>query len=196
MKQRKILLSFAVGVLALAGCSAQGSQTAGDPSDGATPSSSPSTVDVSPIGLTEQEQQNAALVTNFFTQVFVDGEYRQAADRFLSEDYIQHSPEVAGGAEGFISGMGGFLDATPELSVSVKRVLAEGDLVLVHSHMVNAPGEQGSAVMDIFRVEDDVIAEHWDAVQAVPAESANGHTMFDGTTTVEERSESEQDANT
>jgi predicted SnoaL-like aldol condensation-catalyzing enzyme len=62
--------------------------------------------------------------------------------------------------------------------VEPKRVIAEGDLVAVHSHYVDAPGERGRAVLDLFRVRDGKIVEHWDAAQDVPESSANGNTMF------------------
>ncbi|WP_420711947.1 nuclear transport factor 2 family protein [Streptomyces sp. MMG1533] len=64
------------------------------------------------------------------------------------------------------------------VSVTPKRVIAEGDLVAVQSHCVNTPGERGRAVIDRFRVRDGKIVEHWDAMQDVPETSANDNTMF------------------
>ena len=63
-------------------------------------------------------------------------------------------------------------------TVGTFRVVAEGDLVAVHSHYVNAPGERGQAVVDLFRVRNGKIVEHWDVLQDVPATSANDNTMF------------------
>jgi predicted SnoaL-like aldol condensation-catalyzing enzyme len=57
-------------------------------------------------------------------------------------------------------------------------VIAEGDLVAVHSHLVPAPGERGHATIGLFRVRDGKIVEHWGASQAVPESSANDNTMF------------------
>ncbi|KPI04015.1 hypothetical protein OK074_4794 [Actinobacteria bacterium OK074] len=73
-------------------------------------------------------------------------------DRFVRADYIQHNPLAPDGAE--------------------------GDLVAVHSHYVNAPGERGQSVVDLFRVQGGKIVEHWDVLQDVPATSANDNTMF------------------
>ncbi|MGO2660041.1 nuclear transport factor 2 family protein [Mycetocola reblochoni] len=162
---------IAAGLLTLAGCSASGAGTA-------TTSSAPEGAGEA----SEQTTANAELVTDFVTQAFVDRDYRAAAERYLDDDYIQHSPAVPGGADGFVEGIGSYLDSVPELRVDIARVVAEGELVLVQSHMVPGPGARGSAVMDIFRVSDGRIAEHWDAVQEVPEDSANGHTMVDGTT--------------
>jgi hypothetical protein len=57
-------------------------------------------------------------------------------------------------------------------------MVAEGDLVVVHSHLTLKPGDRGSAVVDIFRIENGKIAEHWDVLQEVPEKSANHNTMF------------------
>ncbi|MGW0472359.1 nuclear transport factor 2 family protein [Streptomyces coeruleorubidus] len=59
-----------------------------------------------------------------------------------------------------------------------KRIIAEGDLVAVHSHCNDTPGERGRAVLDLFRARDGKIVEHGDAAQDVPETSANDHTMF------------------
>ena len=67
----------------------------------------------------------------------------------------------------------------PLLTVERKRVVAEGDLVAIHAHYRTSPEDRGQSVVDIFRVRwDGKIVEHWDAVQDVPATSANDNTMF------------------
>ncbi|HEY5620041.1 MAG TPA: nuclear transport factor 2 family protein [Candidatus Bathyarchaeia archaeon] len=66
----------------------------------------------------------------------------------------------------------------PSLRFDLKRIIAEGDLVTTHSHMTLDPTDHGSAVMDIFRVENGKIVEHWDVSQQIPAQSANNNTMF------------------
>ena len=57
-------------------------------------------------------------------------------------------------------------------------MIADGDLVVLHVHSTQNAQDRGEAVVDIFRVEQGKIVEHWDAVQSVPAESANSNTMF------------------
>jgi predicted SnoaL-like aldol condensation-catalyzing enzyme len=57
-------------------------------------------------------------------------------------------------------------------------VIAEGDLVAVHHHFQAAAGDLGFAVVDFFRVRVGKVVEHWDAIQPVPATSANANTMF------------------
>ena len=61
---------------------------------------------------------------------------------------------------------------------TIKRVVAEGDLVVLHVHSTQNAQDGGEAVVDIFRVEQGKIVEHWDVIQTIPAESANRNTMF------------------
>lgn len=60
----------------------------------------------------------------------------------------------------------------------IVRVIGEGDLVVLHIKNYNWPGKNGGAVVDIFRVENGKIVEHWDVVQAIPDNPANDNTMF------------------
>jgi predicted SnoaL-like aldol condensation-catalyzing enzyme len=96
----------------------------------------------------------------------------------VSPDYHEHSPTIADGMAGLKAGLRASFGTFPQLSVESKRVLAEGDLVAVHSHYVDTPGERGRAVIDLFRVRDGKIVEHWDASQDVPEAAANDNTMF------------------
>jgi predicted SnoaL-like aldol condensation-catalyzing enzyme len=99
-------------------------------------------------------------------------------DRFVRPDYIQHNPLAPDGTAA-LKNLGTALHRQfPHAEYGVKRVIAEGDLVLVHSHVVLTPGTRGNAVVDIFRFQDGKIAEHWDTVQNVPATTVNGNDMF------------------
>ncbi|WP_367666980.1 hypothetical protein [Streptomyces sp. DG2A-72] len=57
-------------------------------------------------------------------------------------------------------------------------MIAQGDLVAIHQHFVEAPGARGQAIVDLFRVRNGKIVEHWDVIQAVPETSANDNTTF------------------
>ncbi|GAA4043753.1 nuclear transport factor 2 family protein [Streptomyces shaanxiensis] len=120
---------------------------------------------------------NKQLVTKAFDQLLVQKDL-SAIDRYWGTEYHQHNPNIADGVEGVKSGLGGYFEAFPQLKVTPKRVIAEGDLVAVHSHYVNAPGERGQAIVDLFRVRNGKIVEHWDVIQDVPATSANDNGMF------------------
>ncbi|MGW2568614.1 nuclear transport factor 2 family protein [Streptomyces sp. NPDC001537] len=120
---------------------------------------------------------NKKLVTAAFGQLLVQKDL-SAIDRYWGPEYDQHNPNIADGVAGVKSGLGAYFKQFPQLTVTPKRVIAEGDLVAVHSHYVNAPGERGQAVVDLFRVRAGRIVEHWDVLQDVPATSANDNGMF------------------
>lgn len=121
--------------------------------------------------------RNKKLVTAYYDQVLVRKDL-SGVDTYVAGDYYQHNPDIEDGAEGAKAGLGWFFQQFPQLTFTPKRVIAEGDLVAVHSHFVPAPGERGSAVVDLFRVRNGKIVEHWDVIQAVPETSANDNTMF------------------
>ncbi|MFI5799953.1 ester cyclase [Streptomyces sp. NPDC051677] len=120
---------------------------------------------------------NKAMVVHFFDQLFNHGNLA-VIDRFVRPDYIQHHPNSPDGRDALRQYVTGLRAAHPELHVTVERALAEGDLVLLHSNSVSEPGTKGQAVVDVFRVQDGKIAEHWDVTQPVPDTSVSGNDMF------------------
>ena len=126
-----------------------------------------------------QNQSDAkSLVVDFFDLAFTKREAAQAAERYLGAEYKQHNPTAPDGREVFPDLIGGLFGQAPEASFHLKRAIAEDDLVVLHYHLKMFPDDLGQAVVDIFRVEDGRIVEHWDVMQAVPAESANTNGMF------------------
>lgn len=121
------------------------------------------------------------IVTAFFDLAFVQRKPTEAARKYISPDqYIQHNPGGADGRASFIEGFAAYVQKT-SYRCDIKRVIAEGALVVVHNHCKENPADandQGSAVVDIFRVEKGLIVEHWDVEQAVPAQAKNRNTMF------------------
>jgi predicted SnoaL-like aldol condensation-catalyzing enzyme len=79
-------------------------------------------------------------------------------------------------------GLRGFVDdlkrAFPQLHAEVKAIFADGDYIIGHVHGVRVPGQRGSAIIDIFKLEDGKIVEHWDVIQPIPADAANQNGMF------------------
>jgi len=65
----------------------------------------------------------------------------------------------------------------PHLELDVERVIADGDLVVTHSHLVLEPGRPGRALADYFRLENGKVVEHWDVVQDIPETAANANGM-------------------
>jgi predicted SnoaL-like aldol condensation-catalyzing enzyme len=101
-----------------------------------------------------------------------------AVDRFFAPDYIQHSPLAPSGAQALKDFLDWAKRESPDAQHHVKRIFADGDHVIAHVHVVIHPGEPGNAVVDIFRIEDGRIAEHWDVCQPIPETSLNDNGMF------------------
>ena len=101
-----------------------------------------------------------------------------AAAKFFGPRYIQHNPTAPDGIEGFKAFLGFLREKFPDSRSEIKRSFAEGDYVILHVHSVREPGSRGRAIVDIFRLENGKIVEHWDVVQDIPEKPANGNGMF------------------
>ncbi|HWW11503.1 MAG TPA: nuclear transport factor 2 family protein [Brevundimonas sp.] len=129
---------------------------------------------------TATEAENARIVTAFYELAFNQHRPTEAARLYIGDRYIQHNPNVPNGAAAFYGYFEGFFRENPQSRVTIHRVIADGDLVALHLHSQETPDDPGRAIVDIFRVENGKIVEHFDVIQAVPATTANGNTMFQG----------------
>jgi predicted SnoaL-like aldol condensation-catalyzing enzyme len=122
-------------------------------------------------------EQNKSVVVDYYQTAFA-GEPEKAVRDHFGDRYVQHNPQAADGPEAFIGFVHWLRGEYPELQLEIKRVIAEGDLVVTHSHLVLTPGQPGQALADFFRLEDGKVVEHWDVIQDIPESSANANTMF------------------
>jgi predicted SnoaL-like aldol condensation-catalyzing enzyme len=125
-----------------------------------------------------RNERNTELVRDFYHLALNLKKPEEAVEKYLGPYYRQHNPGAADGAEAFIAFVKGFTAAFPALHFDFRRFIAEGDLVAVHSHLVRQPQDRGMAVMDIFRIENNKIVEHWDVLQEIPESPVNSNTMF------------------
>ncbi|MBR2690335.1 MAG: ester cyclase [Aquamicrobium sp.] len=123
------------------------------------------------------EEANRKLVVEFYDRVFNKHETAEAAE-VVADSYIQHNPNVPDGKEPFVSFFTGYFKTNPESRAKIVRSATDGDLVYLHVHSTESPKDRGVAVVDIFRVKDGKIVEHWDVIQPVPEKAANQNTMF------------------
>jgi predicted SnoaL-like aldol condensation-catalyzing enzyme len=121
---------------------------------------------------TPEEDANLALVLEMFVAVLNPMD-SGAVDRFISPGYIQHSQMAEPGREGLKRFLDMIKAATPQAVHDVKRAFVDGDHVTVHYHVRRWPGDDGWAVIDIFRIENGLIAEHWDVMQDVVPDGPN-----------------------
>jgi predicted SnoaL-like aldol condensation-catalyzing enzyme len=121
---------------------------------------------------------NKKVVQDFYQTAFVKHQPAEAMKNFVGDRYIQHNPHVKNGPQPFIDYFTEFYKKNPKATTEIKRMVAENDLVVVHAHSIANPKDRGYAAIDIFRLENGKIVEHWDTVQSVPAKSANENGMF------------------
>ena len=101
-----------------------------------------------------------------------------AASAFLGPYYKQHNPTAQDGPEGLKAFIAYLRTKFPKQHGDIKQVIAEGDLVVLHVHSTRDDNTPGRAIVDIFRLENGKVVEHWDVIQDIPAQSANANGMF------------------
>jgi predicted SnoaL-like aldol condensation-catalyzing enzyme len=119
-----------------------------------------------------------AVVTKFMTTFYIDKKVREAFETWVAPGYIQHNPLAQNGRDAAVQFLEPYFAKNPAITYSIKRIIADGNLVAVHSHGIFMPGSPGNAIVDILRVENCQVVEHWDVIQPVPEKSANSNTMF------------------
>jgi predicted SnoaL-like aldol condensation-catalyzing enzyme len=122
-------------------------------------------------------ERNKQVVVDFYRTAF-DGNPEKAVADHLGPQYIQHNPMAADGPEAFIGFVKWLRGKYPNSQLDIKRVLADGEMVVTHSHLALEPGTPGQALTDFFRLENGKVVEHWDVIQEIPETSANSNGMF------------------
>lgn len=123
--------------------------------------------------------------TNDYRQIATDflllaskGKSREAFSKYVNRNFKHHNIYFKGDGESLMVAMEENAMKNPNKICHIKRSLQDGELVATHSHVRQNPGDPGTAVVHIFRFEDDKIAELWDLGQAVPLETVNENGMF------------------
>jgi predicted SnoaL-like aldol condensation-catalyzing enzyme len=124
-----------------------------------------------------QQEANRQAVLAFYQKGLNDKD-ADGALAYVGNRYVQHNPNAPDGPDGFRKFIGFLRDKFPNSHSEIKRSFVDGDFVILHVHAVREPGTRGNAIIDIFKLENGKIVEHWDVVQSIPEQSANDNTMF------------------
>lgn len=126
----------------------------------------------------DEETRNKAVVVDYYKKLICDWDF-EAASAHLGDHFIQHNPTIPDGLDGLKTWIENVPDFVREnLKTDIKRVFADGDMVIVHSlnTMENIPAPP-RAIADFFRLENGKVVEHWDVLQDVPAESLHNNPI-------------------
>ncbi|HEY2524461.1 MAG TPA: nuclear transport factor 2 family protein [Candidatus Binataceae bacterium] len=120
-----------------------------------------------------------AVVLEFYKLALEQLRPKDAFEKYATPDFVEHSVDIEGGTrQAAITFLEGLIRRFPAPKWKIVRSAAEGDLAFLHVHVTPAPGERGVAIVEIFRVRDGKITEHWDVIQPVPEKPVNSNSMF------------------
>ena len=122
-------------------------------------------------------ERNKQFVAEFYDIIINQKDYEKAKP-YMGPRYKQHNPLVADRPEGLRDFIEFLKTNAPEAHSEIKASFAEGDYVILHVHSLRQPNTRGRAIIEIFRLENGLIDEHWDVIQEIPETSANPNGMF------------------
>ena len=125
--------------------------------------------------LSIDREMNKKIVSEFYQQLFGDKNI-EAIKKYVAEGYVQHNPFVADGRQALIEACSKWFKNEPKEKINIQHIAADGDLVFLHTK--SKLGKKTISIVDIFRIKDGKILEHWDVAQEVPDKAANKHPMF------------------
>ncbi len=113
-----------------------------------------------------------------FLRLAASGSVREAYEKYVHPDFTHHNPYFKGDRESLLVGMEESAVTFPNKSFEFLRVLEDGDLVVVHGRIQLTPDMPWIALMHIFRFDEDLIIEEWEAAQQVPEDCPNENGVF------------------
>ncbi|MEM9056364.1 MAG: nuclear transport factor 2 family protein [Pseudomonadota bacterium] len=120
----------------------------------------------------DTESQNVKTVTRFVELLMNEHDFDAVLAAFNNDRYRQHNRNLPEGIEGLVGFLRGFTEKFPEYSYDVKRIFADGNHVVFHSHATMKAADRGDDgkgwnIVDVWKVEDGKIVEHWDSIQSL-----------------------------
>ncbi|MFN8355067.1 MAG: nuclear transport factor 2 family protein [Spirosomataceae bacterium] len=122
-------------------------------------------------------EKNRKIIEDFANIFYQQKDVEKAFMKYVAEDYIQHNPNILDGREAAIAALKPKF-SNPEAIFDIKRIIVDGNMVVIHLHGRMNKTQLGGAVADIYRLENGKIVEHWDVLQPIPEKAVNPHPMF------------------
>lgn len=113
-----------------------------------------------------QAQQNKKLIEDFYREFF-NGHDVESAKKYVREDYIQHNPGVGQGRQALMDAFAEKFKQWPDFKLDIKMMISEDDMIAVYLKNVDTEGNTKCRVVDMYRIQDGKLAEHWDVLQPV-----------------------------
>lgn len=127
--------------------------------------------------MNEQLERNKQMVAEFYDLIINKKDY-ESAKKYMGPRYRQHNPLVKDRPDGLREFIEFLKTNAPEAHSEIIQSFADGDYVILHVHSLRQPNTRGRAIIEIFRLENGLIDEHWDVIQEIPETSANPNGMF------------------
>src|SRR5258708_1292927 len=124
----------------------------------------------------EQRETNKQTVIAFYEAAINHKDFA-AAEKYLGSRYTQHNPNAADGPQGLKKFLDFLRDKYPAAHSEIRQVFADGDYVILHVHAVREPNTAGSAIVDIFKLQDGKNVGHLDVIQPTPAHAPHGNSL-------------------
>lgn len=120
----------------------------------------------------DTESKNVKLISNFVQDLMINHETEKVISKYNNSSYIQHNRNIPDGMKGIVNYIAKFTKEYPEFTYDVKRIIADGEFVIFHSHATLKKEDRGDDtkglnIIDTWRVKDGKIVEHWDSIQAL-----------------------------
>ncbi len=129
------------------------------------------------MAYSETEARNLEIATAMYHEMLMKFDSRHV-DKYIAEDYIQHSTAASEGREGLRAFLDNRNEGFPDVDIRIKASFADGDFTIFHIHTVRHPGDPGMNIVDIFRMAEGQVKEHWEVVQEIPEMLPHGNGIF------------------
>lgn len=107
---------------------------------------------------------NKEIITAFYKEFFND-HIVESAEKYVAENYIQHNPGVEQGRAGLMEAFGEKFKEHPEFHLNIVKMISEDDMIAVYLKNTDPEGNTKCRVVDMYRIENGKLAEHWDVLQ-------------------------------